>query len=106
MVLLGLSQRTTVDRRQFLEIATWRDGMIKMSKGFMDKADDFLTVLKRLNPPLTTQHLKSFYDAIHSERLITLNALEMFAKTVEELVALQTAFAQQESHILLYNPAP
>jgi len=92
--------------RQFLEIVIWRDALLKATNGFIDKTEESLDGMKRLNPPLTTARLKPFREASQTERHITMNALDMFAKTVEELMALHTAIAQQESRILLYNPAP
>src|SRR5262249_27609293 len=102
----SLSGAQPLLERQFVEMAAWQDNVSRTINGFVDKSEDLLSALKQLNPPLTSERLKPFRDAIQSERRITLHSLEMLGKTVEELLAVRTEIAQQDSRILLYHPAP
>lgn len=82
------------------EIACLESKIILGLRNYMNETSEFMNKLKPLNPPLRSDQIKPFMEAIVSDRNVTLQAIDMLTKIVTQMSEYKLAHQQSEP-----NPA-
>jgi hypothetical protein len=97
ILLRQISENKLLTKEQKLaELRHWENTILSCLSSYMNDTSDFLNQLKFLNPPLRSEQLKPFYQAMESDRQVTINALDALTKAVAEITAYK--LNAQQSH--------
>jgi hypothetical protein len=67
------------------DLLAWEAHILQVIRHYMQEVSETINRIKTLNPPLTTDQLKPFLQAVESDRSETITALEPLTLAVEAL---------------------
>lgn len=67
------------------DLVAWESHILQIIRHYMQEASDTIHRIKMLNPPLTTNQLKPFIQAVETDRSETIAALDPVTKALERL---------------------
>ncbi len=73
------------------EIACLESKIITGLRSYMNETSELMNGLKPLNPPLRSDQLKPFMEAMVSDRNVTVQSMDMLTKIIGELTAYRAA---------------
>lgn len=97
-----LKGRAAIEK-QIREITEWETDILHNIRQYMNDSSDLISQMKTLNPPLTSENLKPFIDAMQRDRLATMSILNPITDSIEQMANLRADLRQGRFPIL--NPA-
>ena len=67
------------------DLVAWETHILQIIRHYMQEASDTINRIKTLNPPLTTNQLRPFIQAVETDRTDTIAALDPLTKALERL---------------------
>lgn len=86
------------------EIHEWETTLKKSIQDYMYNSTEMLSKMRLLNPPLSTENLKPFIDAIEKDRLVTISALRPLMELIDQLALLQDRLRERRFPFMNYSP--
>ncbi len=77
--------------QEFIELNGLENKILQMLRHYIGEITNINALLKLLNPPLSSQQLKPFLEAVTSDRRTTIASLEPLTMAVEQLNAIKSA---------------
>ncbi len=72
------------------EVLRWEDEISRSIRTYFIQISDLLNKLKKLNPPLKTEQLDPYLEAILADRRATMAALESLSGVIHKITELKT----------------
>ncbi len=86
------------------EIHEWETTLKKSIQDYMYNSTEMLSKMRLLNPPLSTENLKPFIDAIEKDRLVTIGALRPLMELIDQLALLRDRLRERRFPFMNYSP--
>lgn len=85
--LLALDHLESHQSREVIlaDLVAWETHILQIIRHYMQEASDTINRVKTLNPPLTTNQLRPFIQAVEDDRTDTIAALDPLTKALERL---------------------
>lgn len=86
------------------EINEWETSLKKSIQDYMYNSTERLSKMRLLNPPLSTENLRPFLDAIEKDRLLTISTLRPLVEMIDQLALLRERLRERRLPFTNYNP--
>jgi len=80
------------DQQALSDIVFWENEIAQVVRSYFLKISDLMNRVKVLNPPLTSQQLDPYIEAILADRRKTLSTLEPLSAVIEKIAKLKSLF--------------
>lgn len=104
---MGLVKQHNADTsliHKLREIHEWETELKKSIQDYMYNSTEMLSKMRLLNPPLSTENIRPFIDAMEKDRLMTISALRPLVEMIDQLALLRERLRERRLPFTNYNP--
>jgi hypothetical protein len=102
----GIKQRGSKNtlEQNLQSVSLWENQIRSTIQTYMQDSTEMLLKIRLLNPPLTSENIKPFIDAIEKDRLATIAKINPLTACLDQLALLREQLRERRFPFIAYNP--